>query len=67
VIGEVLNTRNAMLCPPEDIQAWANALGELFADTSRRQALARRALQDAQAYTWTARARKALEGFDTNA
>jgi glycosyltransferase involved in cell wall biosynthesis len=63
VIGEVLNDRNAMLCPPEDPEAWVGALGGLLADEDRRQALAHTALQDAQAYTWLERARKALEGF----
>jgi glycosyltransferase involved in cell wall biosynthesis len=64
VIGEVLNDRNAVLCPPEQPDAWASALGGLLADEDRRQALARTALQDAQAYTWLERARKALEGFE---
>jgi glycosyltransferase involved in cell wall biosynthesis len=63
VIGEVLNDHNAVLCSPEDADAWVNALGVLLADASRRQALARAALQDAQAYTWLERERKALEGF----
>jgi len=63
VIGEVLNDRNAVLCPPEEADAWVSALGGLLADDNRRQALARCALQDAQAYTWLERARKALEGF----
>jgi len=63
VIGEVLNDHNAALCPPEDAAAWVSALGRLLADDNRRQALARNALQDAQAYTWLERARKALEGF----
>jgi glycosyltransferase involved in cell wall biosynthesis len=63
VIGEVLNDHNAMLCPPEEAGAWVSALGGLLADPSRRQALARAALQDAQAYTWLERERKALEGF----
>jgi len=63
VIGEVLNDRNAVLCPPEEVGAWVSALGGLLADASRRQALANAALQDAQAYTWLERERKALEGF----
>ncbi len=66
VIGEVLNANNAVLCPPEDAEAWVGALAGLLADTHRREALARCALQDAQAYTWLERARKALEGFETN-
>lgn len=64
VIGEVLNTDNAVLCPPEDIDAWSSALRGLLADPRRREALARCALQDAQTYTWVERARKAMEGFE---
>ncbi len=67
VIGEVLNTRNAVLCPPEEAEAWVRALGGLLADAPRRAALARQALLDAQAYTWVERARKALEGFGRDA
>ena len=67
VIGEVLNDRNAVLCPPEDAAAWTNALSWLLADAPRRAALAGRALQDAQAYTWKERAHKALEGFEAHA
>ena len=63
VIGEVLNEHNAVLCPPEEAGAWVSALGRLLADPSRRQALARAAGQDAQAYTWLERERKTLEGF----
>jgi glycosyltransferase involved in cell wall biosynthesis len=66
VIGEVLNTSNAVLCPPEEAEAWVSALGGLLADDHRRQALARTALQHAQAYTWIERARKALEGFESD-
>jgi len=63
VIGEVLNDRNAILCPPEDIESWVSALGGLLADEGRRQSLAQAALHDSRAYTWLERARKALEGF----
>ena len=63
VIGEVLNDRNAVLCPPEEVEAWARALAGLLADAGRRQLLARASLQDVQAHTWQERARKALEGF----
>jgi glycosyltransferase involved in cell wall biosynthesis len=64
VIGEVLNASNAVLCPPEEAEAWVSALAGLLADANRREALARCARQDAQAYTWQKRARKAMEGFE---
>jgi glycosyltransferase involved in cell wall biosynthesis len=63
VIREVLNERNAVLCPPEDAESWARALRELIADPGRRQALAQQVLKDAQQYTWVERARRATDGF----
>lgn len=66
VIREVLNPSNAVLCPPEDIAAWSEALGTLIYDEEKRQALAEQAWQDIQGYSWLERARKALQGFPTN-
>jgi glycosyltransferase involved in cell wall biosynthesis len=63
VIREVLNPANAMLCPPEDVGVWSQALGSLIYDEQKRQALACQAWQDIQGYTWMERARKALDGF----
>jgi glycosyltransferase involved in cell wall biosynthesis len=66
VIREVLNPSNAMLCPPEDIGAWSEALGILIYDEDRRFALAEQAWRDIQGYSWQVRARKALQGFLTD-
>ncbi len=63
VIREVLNEANAVLLPPEDIEAWSRALESLRADRQRREDLARAAREAAQRYTWQERARRALEGF----
>jgi glycosyltransferase involved in cell wall biosynthesis len=63
VIREVLNPSNAILCPPEDIEAWSQALGTLIYDEEKRNTLANQAWQDIQQYTWLERARKALQGF----
>ncbi|OGO66123.1 MAG: hypothetical protein A2030_06895 [Chloroflexi bacterium RBG_19FT_COMBO_50_10] len=65
VIREVLNLSNSMLCPPEDIDAWSQALGCLLTDEEQRRALAEQAWQDIQKYTWLERARNALVGFPT--
>ena len=65
VIREVLNPTNAVLCPPEDIGVWSQALGNLIYDEEKRQALAEQAWIDIQQYTWAERARKALDGFFT--
>jgi glycosyltransferase involved in cell wall biosynthesis len=63
VIGEVLNERNAVLCAPEDEEAWVKALDSLLRDETRRNALAQQAWQDVQPYTWIERERRALAGF----
>jgi glycosyltransferase involved in cell wall biosynthesis len=63
VFHEVLNEENAVFCPPEDIDAWQQALTGLFADPERRQRLASKAKIDARCYTWKSRAEKALQGF----
>ncbi|HSB66256.1 MAG TPA: glycosyltransferase, partial [Anaerolineales bacterium] len=51
VIREVLNPSNSMLCPPEDIDVWSQALGNLIYDEERRQKLAEQAWMDIQQYT----------------
>jgi glycosyltransferase involved in cell wall biosynthesis len=63
VIREVLNESNAVLCPPEDVSAWAAALEKLLRDQEKGNTLARQAWQDVQQYTWQRRAQKALDGF----
>lgn len=63
VIREILNPSNSMLCPPEDIGMWSQALGNLIYDEEKRHALAEQAWRDIQQYTWLERARKALDGF----
>jgi glycosyltransferase involved in cell wall biosynthesis len=63
VLHEVLNDANAVFCPPEDLPAWVGTLQELLADAPRRARLADQARQDAAGYSWSERARRALEGF----
>ena len=64
VIKEVLNQTNAVLCSPEDIQAWAQALDSLSVDGARRAELGRCALKDVGQYTWLKRAQKAFSSWD---
>jgi glycosyltransferase involved in cell wall biosynthesis len=60
VLREVLNTENSLLLPGDDIDAWTSALQRLEADQGLCQRLAARARQDAEHYTWEARAKKIL-------
>jgi len=63
VLHEVLNTNNAVFCPPEDAPAWENALATLLQDAALRWRLGQQARTDAARYTWKERARRAIEGF----
>lgn len=64
VLREVLNADNAVLLPPEDLDAWEVALEQIKKYPDRRLRLAEAARGDAQQHSWTARARRALEGLE---
>lgn len=63
VLREALHEGIAVLLPPDDVEAWTAALRSLQADERRRQSLAEGARREAAAYSWTARARRAIEGL----
>jgi glycosyltransferase involved in cell wall biosynthesis len=63
VIREVLNENNAVFCKPDDINSWKSTLERLLNDENLRTKLGRQAQQDAQGYTWVARAQRIMKGF----
>ncbi len=63
VLHEVLNEKNTVFCPAEDVDAWQAALESLLADPARCERLAQQARLDGQKFSWLARAQKALDGF----
>jgi glycosyltransferase involved in cell wall biosynthesis len=63
VFREVLSTENAILLPPEDIEAWTASMLSLQADPQRRSNLAAAARHTARHYTWEARARRIFDGI----
>jgi glycosyltransferase involved in cell wall biosynthesis len=63
VIHEVLNEKNAVFCKPDDIVSWKSALERLLQDENLRNQLGTQARQDAQGYTWVARAQRIMNGF----
>jgi len=63
VIHEVLDENNAVFCEPGNVDVWEHALRDLLADEPRRLALAEQGRKEISEYTWTARAKRALEGF----
>lgn len=54
---------NALLVPPDDPGALAAAIGRLAGDAALRQRLSAAARATAREHTWTARARRVLEGL----
>lgn len=60
VLRETLNEKNAILLPPDDLDAWQAALQELQDNPVRRELLGKQARQDALNYSWESRARKVL-------
>jgi glycosyltransferase involved in cell wall biosynthesis len=66
VIHEVLDEEMAVFCPPENPPAWERALRRLMENSGWRKELARNARAAVEAYTWKARAERALEGFISN-
>jgi glycosyltransferase involved in cell wall biosynthesis len=66
VFHEVLNEKNAVFCPPDDVQLWTAAVRDLLGNSARREALSLQARQDSLKYSWTERASRALDGFTKN-
>jgi glycosyltransferase involved in cell wall biosynthesis len=64
VLREILTEAEAVLLPPEDAAAWADALAALRADPGRRAALGEAGRTAAARRSWTARARTLLAGLD---
>jgi glycosyltransferase involved in cell wall biosynthesis len=64
-LREVITHReNALLCPPDDIAAWCQAIHHLRSDDSLRQRLGANARQLLEArYTWEHRAKRVLDAL----
>ena len=60
VLREVLNEANAVLCEPDDIDAWQRAIEKAIRDVQWRDKLAQQARQDVEQYTWRRRVRRVL-------
>ena len=63
VIREVLNERNAIFCKPDEVESWKSDLKSLLDHEARRIELGNQARQDAQGYTWIARAKRIMNNF----
>lgn len=64
VLREVLNNKNAMLCDPDKVEVWDQALLKLKNDSDFYDKLAHSALKDfEQNYVWKVRAKNLLREF----
>jgi glycosyltransferase involved in cell wall biosynthesis len=64
ILREVLDEACAILVPPEDLEAWHQAVGSMARAPQERRDLGREALSRARRYTWIERERNALAGLD---
>ncbi len=64
VLHEVLNTGNAVFCPPNNVDSWAATIRMLRSDPAQARMLADQARRDALQYSWQNRAKTALEGME---
>lgn len=64
-IREVLNEKNAVIVPPGDSNALADAIRALLAEPERGQILAQQAQKEVLAYSWDERAKKILSFINT--
>jgi glycosyltransferase involved in cell wall biosynthesis len=67
VLREVLHEGIAVFAPPEDVEAWDQALKALINDQKLRLKLGRESRVQAQIYSWEARAERALSGLQVKA
>jgi glycosyltransferase involved in cell wall biosynthesis len=63
VIHESLDPSSALYCPPDDVTAWEKAIQDLLSSPEKAARLAANARKQVGAYSWTARAAQALEGW----
>jgi len=61
VFHEVLHADIALICPPNDKDAWVKAIAALRDDPEKRQRLGAQAKQEAAKYSWTQRAGNTLD------
>lgn len=67
VEGLIEDEEHALLCPPDDVEAWAQALERLRDDPELSRDLAKKAREEwTSHYTWQARAERLLKSIPAN-
>jgi len=64
VLREILDETNAVLCPPDDTEAWCEAINRARNDPSWAEKIAEKARSDVERYTWRNRVRRILSSID---
>jgi glycosyltransferase involved in cell wall biosynthesis len=63
VFNEILNSKNAIFVPFDDLDTWVKEIKILQNDPERRKALSTQARRDAERYDWTSRSELILKGL----
>jgi glycosyltransferase involved in cell wall biosynthesis len=66
VLNEILNGENAILLPPDDVDAWVEAIKGIRNDPVRRKSLAEQARTDSVRFSWESRAERILSFEEYN-
>jgi len=64
VLREVLNEGNSILLPPDDTEAWIQALISIREDSDKQAVISVQAQKESRSYSWEARAKKIFD-FDS--
>ena len=64
VLGEILNSKNALLLPTDRVDKWIEALVSVKENPSHWKLLAETARLQSRDYTWESRAAKILENLE---
>ena len=63
ILHEVLNEKNAIFCPYNDVNQWVDAINLIKNNPAYGIKLGKQARMDVEQYSWTERAKKSLDGF----
>lgn len=63
VIREVLDESRAVFCEPGNVETWTAAIKKLLADEKQRALFSANARKAIEKYTWSSRAKRALENL----
>lgn len=66
VLQEILSNENAVLLPPDEVDAWVAAIQDLIDNPNLRRDLGEKARKTAQKHSWKARAEKIFKDIEVS-